>query len=29
VIHELAHKLDMLNGAANGMPPLHSNMHVS
>lgn len=29
VIHELAHKLDMLNGAANGMPPLHSDMHVA
>ncbi len=29
VIHELAHKLDMLNGAANGMPPLHSSMHVT
>ncbi|MCO6426685.1 zinc-dependent peptidase [Nitrosomonas communis] len=26
VIHEFAHKLDMLNGAANGFPPLHSNM---
>ncbi len=26
VIHELAHKLDMLNGSANGMPPLHPNM---
>lgn len=26
VIHELAHKLDMLNGAANGMPPLHRDM---
>ncbi len=26
VIHELAHKLDMLNGDANGMPPLHSDM---
>jgi Mlc titration factor MtfA (ptsG expression regulator) len=26
VIHEFAHKLDMLNGAANGMPPLHSDM---
>ncbi|MCF6225431.1 MAG: zinc-dependent peptidase [Xanthomonadales bacterium] len=27
VIHEFAHKLDMLNGAnANGMPPLHSSM---
>jgi Mlc titration factor MtfA (ptsG expression regulator) len=23
VIHELAHKLDMLNGDANGLPPLH------
>jgi len=29
VIHELAHKLDMLNGGANGMPPLHSDMRVS
>ena len=28
VIHELAHKLDMLNGDANGLPPLHSTMHV-
>ncbi|MGV8919726.1 MAG: zinc-dependent peptidase [Pseudomonas sp.] len=27
VIHELAHKLDMLNGSANGMPPLHRDMH--
>ncbi len=26
VIHELAHKLDMLNGSANGMPPLHPEM---
>lgn len=26
IIHELAHKLDMLNGSANGMPPLHPNM---
>ncbi len=26
VIHELAHKLDMLNGSANGMPPLHHGM---
>ena len=26
VIHEFAHKLDMLNGEANGMPPLHSDM---
>lgn len=26
VIHEMAHKLDMLNGAANGFPPLHARM---
>lgn len=26
VVHEFAHKLDMLNGAANGMPPLRHNM---
>ena len=26
ILHEFAHKLDMLNGAANGMPPLHSKM---
>ena len=26
VIHEFAHKLDMLNGDANGMPPLHAGM---
>ena len=26
VIHEFAHKLDMLNGAADGLPPLHSGM---
>ncbi len=26
VVHEFAHKLDMLNGRANGMPPLHSSM---
>lgn len=26
VIHEFAHKLDMLNGAANGMPALHEPM---
>ena len=26
ILHELAHKLDMLNGAANGMPPLHHGM---
>ncbi|HBX56387.1 MAG TPA: zinc-dependent peptidase, partial [Pseudomonas sp.] len=28
VIHELAHKLDMLNGDANGLPPLHRDMRV-
>src|SRR5258706_8339270 len=27
VIHEFAHKLDMLNGEANGFPPLHSGMN--
>lgn len=26
VIHEMAHKLDMLNGDVNGMPPLHRDM---
>lgn len=26
VIHEFAHMLDMLNGDANGMPPLHADM---
>ena len=26
VIHEMAHKLDMKNGAANGYPPLHRGM---
>jgi len=26
VIHEMAHKLDMLNGAADGFPPLHRGM---
>ncbi len=26
VIHELAHKLDMRSGAANGHPPLHADM---
>lgn len=26
VIHEFAHKLDMLNGRANGFPPLHPGM---
>ena len=28
VIHEFAHKLDMLNGCANGMPPLHPEMSI-
>lgn len=27
VIHEFAHKLDMLNGEANGYPPLHAGMN--
>lgn len=26
LIHEMAHKLDMQDGAANGCPPLHRNM---
>jgi len=26
VVHEFAHKLDMLNGSANGMPALHPEM---
>jgi len=29
VIHEFAHKLDMLNGRANGMPPLHPEMRIA
>lgn len=28
VIHELAHKLDMLSGHPNGLPPLHRTMRV-
>ncbi|MEQ1638991.1 MAG: M90 family metallopeptidase [Methylococcales bacterium] len=28
VIHEIAHKLDMLNGSANGFPPLHYSMDI-
>ena len=28
VAHEMSHKLDMLNGSANGCPPLHSNMCI-
>lgn len=27
VIHECAHKLDVLNGDANGFPPLHADMN--
>lgn len=26
LMHEMAHKLDMLDGGANGHPPLHANM---
>lgn len=26
IVHEMAHKLDMLNGDANGFPPLHKGM---
>jgi len=29
VIHEFAHKLDMQNGVANGMPPLHREMSAA
>ncbi|HEY8158642.1 MAG TPA: M90 family metallopeptidase [Methylobacter sp.] len=29
VIHEIAHKLDTLNGSANGYPPLHYQMDVT
>ena len=28
VIHEFAHKLDMLNGEVNGFPPLHPEMRI-
>lgn len=28
VIHEMAHKLDLLNGRINGLPPLHEEMRV-
>lgn len=28
ILHEFAHKLDMLNGIANGMPPLHTDMNL-
>ena len=29
VIHEFAHKLDMRNGEADGMPPLHAGMQAA
>lgn len=29
VVHECAHKLDMIDGAANGLPPLHRGMDVA
>lgn len=29
VIHECTHKLDILNGDANGFPPLHADMNTS
>ena len=29
VIHEFAHKLDVLNGKTNGFPPLHRDMNTS
>jgi MtfA peptidase len=29
VIHEIAHKLDMLNGPADGFPPLHYGMPIT
>ena len=28
MIHEFVHKLDMLTGAANGLPPIHADMDV-
>jgi Mlc titration factor MtfA (ptsG expression regulator) len=28
IVHELAHKLDMLGGEADGIPPLHGDMRV-
>lgn len=29
VVHEFAHKLDILNGSANGFPPLHKGMQAA
>ncbi len=28
IVHEISHKLDMINGKANGMPPLHYSMQT-
>ncbi len=28
ILHEFAHKLDMLDGSADGKPPLHPDMHL-
>ncbi len=28
ILHEFSHKLDMLNGRANGFPPLHPEMDL-
>jgi Mlc titration factor MtfA (ptsG expression regulator) len=28
VVHELAHKIDMLNGEVDGVPPLHADMRL-
>lgn len=28
IIHEIAHKLDMLDGSSNGIPPLHYHMPI-
>jgi len=29
IIHEFAHKIDMLNGRANGLPPLHHHIKLT
>lgn len=29
ILHEFAHKLDMLNGSADGFPPLHQDMPIA
>jgi len=28
ILHEIYHKLDMLNGCANGIPPLHFSLQT-